>query len=148
MYAIIDVSDKQYKVREDEHVYVPHQRHLSPDDTFTFDRVLLVSDGAGTVHLGAPTVAGATVEARVLGHVRGDKVMVFKKKRRKRYKVRKGHRQRYTQLRITSLSMNGDQTEKEEATELRPASETQPEAEAPAEAQAESNESGEPVVQA
>ena len=111
MYAIIDVSDKQFKVREDEHVYVPHQRHLSPDDTLTFDRVLLVSDGAGTVHLGTPTVTGATVEARVLGHVKGDKVMVFKKKRRKRYKVKKGHRQRYTQLRITSLSMNGDRAE-------------------------------------
>lgn len=107
MYAIVDIADKQYKVREDDTLYVPHRKNAQPDDTLTIDRVLLVSSGDGDVTLGTPTVGSATVEAKVLGHVKGDKVLVFKKKRRKRYKVKKGHRQRYTQIQITTLDANG-----------------------------------------
>ena len=107
MYAIVDISDKQFKVRSGETLYVPHQREAEADDTLTFDRVLLVSDGDGDVTLGSPTVEGASVTARVLDQVKGDKVIVFKKKRRKRFRVKKGHRQQYTQIRVEDLSVNG-----------------------------------------
>ncbi len=106
MYAIIDIADKQFKVRKGETLYVPHLSDRDADDTFTVGRVLLVSDGDGGVHVGAPLVESARIEARVLGHVKGDKVLVFKKKRRKRYKVTRGHRQQYTQLRIEAFSMD------------------------------------------
>ena len=104
MYAIVDISDKQFKVRSGETLYVPHQREAEADDTLTFDRVLLVSDGDGDVTVGTPTVAGASVTARVLDQVKGDKVIVFKKKRRKRFRVKKGHRQQYTQIQIEDLA--------------------------------------------
>lgn len=107
MYAIVDISDKQFKVRDGETLYVPHQREAAPDDTLTFERVLLVSDGDGDVTVGTPTVEDASVTARVTEHVKGDKVIVFKKKRRKRYRVKKGHRQQYTQIRVEDLSLNG-----------------------------------------
>ena len=73
----------------------------------TLDRVLLVSDGDGDVTVGTPTVDGASVSASVVEHVKGDKVIVFKKKRRKRYRVKRGHRQQYTQIHIDSLDVNG-----------------------------------------
>lgn len=107
MYAIVDIKDKQFKIREGEYVYVPHHADAAIDDTLTFDRVLLVSDGDGSVQLGAPTVEGATVSARVVDQVKGDKIIVFKKKRRKRYKVKKGHRQQYTKVQIEALQTNG-----------------------------------------
>jgi large subunit ribosomal protein L21 len=103
MYAIVDVKDKQFKVRENETVYVPHHAELESGDSITLDRVLLVSNGDGDVSLGTPTVEGATVEASVVDQVKGDKVIVFKKKRRKRYRVKRGHRQKYTKIRIDAL---------------------------------------------
>ena len=118
MYAIVDISDKQFKVRSGETLYVPHQAEAEADDTLNFDRVLLVSDGDGDVTVGTPTVDGASVKARVVEHVKGDKVIVFKKKRRKRFRVKKGHRQQYTQIRVEDLAVNGthknDSTEKAE----------------------------------
>ena len=107
MYAIVDVKDKQFKVREDDTLFVPYHSDADEDDTLTLDRVLLLSDGDGEVTLGSPTVEGATVTARVVEHVKGDKVIVFKKKRRKRYRVKRGHRQQYTQIEIQSLNTNG-----------------------------------------
>ena len=74
-------------------------------DTLTFDRVLLVS--GDEIQVGAPTVGGASVTAKVLGHMKGDKVIVFKKKRRKGYRVKNGHRQPYTQISIDALNLNG-----------------------------------------
>jgi large subunit ribosomal protein L21 len=103
MYAIVDVKDKQFKVRENETVYVPYHAELESGDSITLDRVLLVSNGDGDVSLGTPTVEGATVEASVVDQVKGDKVIVFKKKRRKRYRVKRGHRQKYTKIRIDAL---------------------------------------------
>ncbi len=108
MYAIVDVKDKQFKVREGDTLYVPYHSEAEADQELTLDRVLLVSDGEGDTTLGTPTVEDATVTARVLEHVKGDKVIVFKKKRRKRYRVKRGHRQQYTQIQIESLSANGD----------------------------------------
>jgi large subunit ribosomal protein L21 len=107
MYAIVDVKDKQFKVREGDTLYVPYHSEADEDDTLTLDRILLVSDGDGDVTIGTPTVDGASATARVLEHVKGDKVIVFKKKRRKRYRVKRGHRQQYTQIEIESLTTNG-----------------------------------------
>lgn len=107
MYAIVDVKDKQFKVQEDDTLYVPYHADAEEDQELTFDRVLLVSDGDGEVTLGTPTVEDASVTARVIEHIKGDKVIVFKKKRRKRYRVKRGHRQQYTQIQIESLNANG-----------------------------------------
>ena len=107
MYAIVDVKDKQFKVREDDTLYVPYHSDADEDDQLTLDRVLLVSDGEGDVTVGTPTVDGASVSASVVEHVKGDKVIVSKKKRRKRYRVKRGHRQQYTQIHIDSLDVNG-----------------------------------------
>jgi len=107
MYAIVDVKDKQFKVREDDTLYVPYHSEADEDEELTLDRVLLVSDGDGDVTVGTPTVDGASVTASVVEHVKGDKVIVFKKKRRKRYRVKRGHRQQYTQIHIDSLDVNG-----------------------------------------
>jgi len=104
MYAIVDIKDKQFKAREGETLYVPHHNGAAIDDTVTFDRVLLISDGDGEVTLGTPTVEGAAVTARVVDQVKGDKVIVFKKKRRKRYRVKRGHRQQYTKVQIEALT--------------------------------------------
>lgn len=106
MFAIVEIKGKQYKVREHETLYVPFFDDAQTDDTLTFERVLLLA-GDDAVHVGTPTVDGAQVTAKVLGHVKADKVLVFKKKRRKRYKVKRGHRQRYTQIQVEALSGNG-----------------------------------------
>lgn len=102
MYAIVEIAGKQYRVAKDEKLYVPRQG-AEVDSKLKFDRVLLVSDGE-MVRVGTPTVKGAAVNARVLDHVRADKVVVFKKKRRKRYRVKNGHRQPYTQIQIESIA--------------------------------------------
>lgn len=102
MYAIVEIAGKQYKVQENAKLYVP--RLSAPEnESVTFDRVLLVS-GDGGIQVGAPTVANASVSATVLRHVKGDKVLVFKKKRRKRYRLKRGHRQQYTQIQVNALS--------------------------------------------
>jgi len=108
MYAIIEVADKQFKVHEGQDIFVPYHRDAAPEDSLSIDRVLLLSDDE-TVTVGTPTVDGATVEATVVDHVKGDKVLVFKKKRRKRFKVKRGHRQQYTKIRIDSIT-TGDET--------------------------------------
>jgi large subunit ribosomal protein L21 len=102
MYAIVEVSGKQYKVRKDETLYVPRQQ-AEVGDTITFDRVLLVS--GDEIQVGQPTVAGATITAKVLDHVKADKVVVFKKKRRKGYRVKNGHRQPYTRIAVEALNL-------------------------------------------
>ena len=104
MYAIVEIAGKQFRVEKDAKLYVPRLKD-DVGDSVTFDRVLLTS-GDGGVSVGTPTVDGASVTAKVLGHVKGDKVIVFKKKRRKGYKVKNGHRQPYTQIQIGELSTN------------------------------------------
>ncbi len=112
MYAIVDISGKQFKVQPDTKLYVPRQQ-AEVGDTLTFDRVLLVS--GDDIQVGAPTVGGASVTAKVLGHVKGDKVIVFKKKRRKGYRVKNGHRQPYTQISIDALNVEGKKKKKQNA---------------------------------
>jgi large subunit ribosomal protein L21 len=128
MYAIVDVKDKQFKVREDDTLYVPYHAEADVDEELTLDRVLLVSDGDGDVTLGTPTVDDATVQARVVDHVKGDKVIVFKKKRRKRYRVKRGHRQQYTQIEIEALHVNGAAPEEASAEEASAEDEPAPSA--------------------
>ena len=102
MYAIVEIAGKQYKVQENAKLYVP-RLSASENENVTFDRVLLLS-GDGGIQVGAPTVANASVSATVLRHVKGDKILVFKKKRRKRYRLKRGHRQQYTQIQVNTLS--------------------------------------------
>ena len=101
MYAIVDIAGKQFKVQENDRLYVPRLK-ADVGESVTLDRVLLLSDG-DDVTVGTPAVAGASVTATVLDHVKGDKVVVFKKKRRKGYRVKRGHRQPYTQISIDAV---------------------------------------------
>ena len=101
MYAIVEIAGKQYKVSKDDTLYIPQEAAAA--DKVTFDRVLLVANG-DKITVGTPTVDGASVEATIVEHVKADKVLVFKKKRRKHYKVKNGHRQPYTQIKIEAVS--------------------------------------------
>ena len=102
MYAIVNIAGKQFKVAKDQEIYAP-QMTDQVGATVNFDEVLLV-DNDGKVDVGSPTVKGIKVSAKVLEHVKGDKVIVFKKKRRKGYKVKNGHRQQFTKLLINKIS--------------------------------------------
>ncbi len=101
MYAIVEIGGQQIKVEKEAKVYV-NKMDAEVDSTVDFDKVLLV-DNEGDVKVGKPVVDGAKVSAKVLAHVKGDKVKVFKKKRRKGYKVLNGHRQQYTQIQIENI---------------------------------------------
>jgi large subunit ribosomal protein L21 len=101
MYAVIADRGKQYLVKPGERVRVD-LRAEAPGQKVTFEQVLLVSGEAG-VQTGAPVVPGVRVEATVLGEVKGRKLIVFKKRRRTGYRRKKGHRQRYTDLRVESI---------------------------------------------
>lgn len=101
MYAIVDIAGKQFKVAKDQYIYAPKMEGEA-GAAVSFDKVLLIDDG-GSVTIGAPTVSGITVGGKILEHVKGDKVIVFKKKRRKGYAVRNGHRQQYTKIQIESI---------------------------------------------
>ena len=102
MYAIVDIAGKQFKVTQDQFVYAPA---LEGDEgaSVEFKDVLLV-DNDGKVKVGTPTVKGSKVTGKILEHVKDDKVVVFKKKRRKGYKVKNGHRQPLTKVLIESIS--------------------------------------------
>ena len=101
MYAIVEIAGKQFKVIQDQQLYTP-QLDVEAGDPVIFDKVLLVEDG-DTIAVGTPTVTGAQVVGKVLDHVRGDKIIVFKKKRRKGYKKTQGHRQDYTRVLIERI---------------------------------------------
>ncbi len=101
MYAIVDIAGKQFKVAKDQYIYAP-KLEGEAGAVISFDKVLLIDDG-GTVNIGAPTVSGATVSGKILEHVKGNKVIVFKKKRRKGYVVKNGHRQQFTKVQIESI---------------------------------------------
>ncbi len=103
MYAILDVNNRQYKVKQGQEIYVDLQDAEVGAD-LKFNKILLADD-AGSVSVGTPTLPNGTVSATVLDHVKGDKVIVFKKKRRKGYRVKKGHRQQYTKIRIESITV-------------------------------------------
>ncbi len=102
MYAIVEIAGQQFKVTKDQKVYV-HRLNAEAGSKLTFDKVLLV-DNAGAITLGAPAINGANVTAEVIEHLKGDKVIVFKKKRRKGYKKKNGHRQSLTAISITGIN--------------------------------------------
>ncbi|MBB4807282.1 large subunit ribosomal protein L21 [Chryseobacterium defluvii] len=101
MFAIVEIAGLQYKVEQDQKLFVNRLKG-EKGDKVSFDKVLLTVNGAITV--GAPAVSGITVNAEILDHVKADKVIVFKKKRRKGYKVKNGHRQSLTQIQITGIT--------------------------------------------
>jgi len=101
MYAVIKSGGKQYKVAPGEKLKV-EQLAAEVGAEVVLDQVLMVGDG-DTIRLGQPVVAGATVKATVVGHGRGDKVTIFKTRRRKHYQRHQGHRQNYTELKIESI---------------------------------------------
>ena len=103
MLAIVNIAGQQFKVTEGQEIFV-HQLEAGEGDNVSFDQVLLVQNDDAT-QVGTPIVSGASVNATVLGHQKGDKVIVFKKKRRKGYKVKNGHRQRFTKIKIESISV-------------------------------------------
>lgn len=105
MYAIVDIAGKQFKVTQDQFVYAPKMEG-EEGASVEFDKVLLL-DNDGKVEVGAPLVKGAKVSGKILGHVKGDKVIVFKKKRRKGYKKKNGHRQEFTKIQIEGILGNG-----------------------------------------
>jgi len=104
MYAIVEIAGQQFKVAKDQKLFV-HRLKEDEGAAVTFENVLLIDDGAVTI--GAPAIAGAAVTAKVVKHLKGDKVIVFKKKRRKGYKLRNGHRQYLTELVIESIVASG-----------------------------------------
>lgn len=105
MYAIVEIAGQQFKVAKDQKVYV-HRLQAEEGSKVTFDNVLLL-DNNGAITIGAPAIVGASVTAQVLGHLKGDKVIVFKKKRRKGYQKKNGHRQYLSEIQIESIAATG-----------------------------------------
>ena len=105
MYAIVEIAGQQFKVEKDQKVFV-HRLGTEEGNNVSFDNVLLV-DNNGDVTIGAPAIEGASVEAKVLRHLKGDKVIVFKKKRRKGYRKKNGHRQALTEIQIEGIAASG-----------------------------------------
>ncbi|RUA19460.1 MAG: 50S ribosomal protein L21 [Flavobacteriia bacterium] len=105
MYAIVEMAGQQFKVAKDQKVYV-HRLQEEEGKKVTFDKVLLLEDG-GDVTIGAPVIEGAAVEAKIVKHLKGDKVIVFKKKRRKGYQKKNGHRQYLTEIVVEGIVAKG-----------------------------------------
>ena len=102
MFAIVTIAGQQFKVEKGQQIFV-HRLDAEEGDAVTFDQVHLI-DNDGAVNLGKPTIGGSSVKATVNAHVKGDKVIVFKKKRRKGYRKKNGHRQSFTQITIDSIA--------------------------------------------
>ncbi|MEE9439660.1 MAG: 50S ribosomal protein L21 [Saprospiraceae bacterium] len=102
MFAIVTIAGQQMKVTEGQEIFV-HQLEAAEGDSISFDQVLLIENNSSTT-LGTPVISGAKVSATILAHQKGDKVIVFKKKRRKGYRVKNGHRQCFTKIKIDSIS--------------------------------------------
>ena len=130
MYAIVEMAGQQFKVAKDQKVYV-HRLQTEEGKKVTFDNVLLLDDGKN-VTVGAPAIDGAAVEAKVIKHLRGDKVIVFHKKRRKGYRKKNGHRQSLTEIVIESIVSKGaKKTKAAEPKKAAPKKEAAPKAAAP-----------------
>ena len=110
MYAIVEIAGQQFKVVQDQKLFV-HRLADKEGAKVSFDKVFLLDDGK-KVSIGAPAITGASVEAKVVGHLKGDKVIVFKKKRRKGYRVKNGHRQALTELVIEKILASGSKAKK------------------------------------
>ena len=120
MYAIVEIAGQQFKVEKDQQIYV-HRLENKEGSKVEFDNVLLI-DNDGKINVGAPAISGAKVTAKVVSHLKGDKVVVFKKKRRKGYRVKNGHRQALTEILIQKI-------EEKAAAKKAPAKKAEPKAE-------------------
>src|SRR5690606_11079586 len=114
MYAIVEIAGLQYKVEQDQQLYVNRLQGDAGAEV-SFDRVLLTDNGS--VQVGAPVIDGISVVAKIVEHVKGDKVIVFKKKRRKGYKKKNGHRQQFTKIEIVSIGGDKPKAAKKETKE-------------------------------
>ncbi len=101
MYAIVEIAGQQFRVNSGQEIFV-HRLAGKVGDNIKFDKVLMTNND-GAVRIGTPSIAGASVSATIVDHLKGDKVIVFKKKRRKGYRVRNGHRQCLTKIKINSI---------------------------------------------
>ena len=102
MYAIVDIAGQQFKVEKDQKIFT-HRLEGEEGSEVTFDKVLLI-DNDGDVNVGAPTIDGSSVKAKIISHMKGDKVIVYKKKRRKGYEKKNGHRQALTEIEIQEIA--------------------------------------------
>jgi len=129
MYAIVEIAGHQFKVEKDQKVFV-NRLATEEGKSVDFDNVLLIGDGDNTT-LGAPAIDGAQVSAKVLRHLKGDKVIVFKKKRRKGYRVKNGHRQALSEIVIEAIASSGAKSSKknEESKPVKAKAETTKKAE-------------------
>ena len=114
MYAIVEIAGQQFKVAKDQKVFV-HRLNADEGSSLNFDNVLLI-DNDGKLEIGAPAIDGAQVSAKILRHLKGDKVIVFKKKRRKGYKKKNGHRQYLSEIQIESIVASGAKKTAKKAT--------------------------------
>jgi large subunit ribosomal protein L21 len=103
MYAIVEIAGQQFKIEKDKKIFV-HRLNKNEGDKVEFEKVLLVDD-EGKIKIGTPVLEGAKISAKVIEHVRGEKVKIFKKKRRKGYQKLSGHRQDFTQIEIESITI-------------------------------------------
>tara|TARA_B100001540_G_scaffold299335_1_gene303704 strand:+ start:230 stop:682 length:453 start_codon:yes stop_codon:yes gene_type:complete len=108
MYAIVEIAGQQFKVSKSDKLFV-NRLSKKEGEKISFDNVLLIDDGKN-VKVGEPKLSGAIVNAKIIAHLKGDKTIVFKKKRRKGYRVKNGHRQFLTELLIEDVSENGAKT--------------------------------------
>ncbi len=102
MFAIVEIAGQQFKVASGQEIFV-HRLDASEGDNVNFDKVLMTSNG-GAPNIGTPILSGSSVKATVLEHVKGDKVIVFKKKRRKGFRKKNGHRQQFSKIKIDSIT--------------------------------------------
>lgn len=129
MYAIVEIAGQQFKVEKDQKIFV-HRLATEEGKQVSFDNVLLLADG-DKVTVGAPAINGAQVGAKVLKHLKGDKVIVFKKKRRKGYRVKNGHRQSLTEIVIESIVASGAKPAAKAEKKAEPAKKAESKAAAP-----------------
>ena len=119
MYAVVEIQGSQFKVEKDQKLFV-NRIDAKEGSKISFDNVLLLDDGK-KVQVGKPNLSGTSVEAKVVAHIKDDKVIVFKKKRRKGYKVKNGHRQPITEIIIQGIGEKKSAPKKESSSEKAPA---------------------------
>ena len=133
MYAIVEILGQQFKVEAGKKLYVHRMNEAEIGSAVEFEDVLLI-DNEGKINVGTPTIKGAKVVAEVIEHVKGDKVLVFHKKRRKGHRKLNGHRQQFTELIINKIVETGAKAEVKAETEIKPVAKPAVKVEAKAEA--------------
>jgi large subunit ribosomal protein L21 len=118
MYVIVEIAGQQFKVEKNQKLFV-HRLEGAEGDSVSFDKILLI-DNDGQVKIGTPAIEAASISAKILKHLKGDKVIVFKKKRRKGYAVKNGHRQQFTQIQIEEINGAGESKNEEKTSAGEP----------------------------